>query len=517
MNAPFAQQQLAQQPQQNATSSPGPAQQARPALLSTNFSVDYPDRIGVVRNIELTLDRGEILGLVGASGSGKSTIASTLMGLIEAQGGKARGQVWFDGVELLGLNDDVIRAYRGYRVAMVMQSPLHVLNPAMSIGQQMCEAWLAHRKDDWEEPVCQALELACLPQSGEFLDLYPSQLSVGLAQRVLIAMGILHRPALLLVDEPTSALDLITASEILTLFRNLNRELGMAILMISHDLSAVATLCQRVAILQEGGIVESGPRDQIFQNPRHPYTRRLVTALAQLQTGALALPAVEDTAAQAGLLSLFEQIKAPLAPSLLDQTPNWSVIEDPSFGRHVDMRSQLEAAARVEAASASASQHADVDPVTGLLNSRGLFLALDRELARLRRSGNSLTMMVAAIEDFPRLIEIYGRTWAENVLRSIARKLKDQSREYDVLSRTDADEFVLVLPEFPVKFLEGRMVRLEQGAASAAAEVIGEQLQLTFTTAYAISPDDGQDAESLLAAAAGRMHELRQERAAESR
>jgi diguanylate cyclase (GGDEF)-like protein len=485
-----------------------PATPPRAPLLATNFSVDYPDRIGVVRNISLQLEPGDIVGLVGASGSGKSTIANALMGLIGLQGGQTRGEVRFEGVEMLGLKDSTLRAYRGYRYAMVMQSPLSVLNPAMTICQQMCEAWTAHRRDDWEEPVCQALELACLPQSMEFLELYPGQLSVGLAQRVLIAMAILHRPSLLIADEPTSALDVVTAGEILTLFRNLNRELGTGILMISHDLAAVASLCRKVAILHEGAIVESGSREQIFQSPRHPYTRRMVAALGQLHLGTFTLPPVpEETSSQAGLLNLLENSR-PLAPSLLDQTPEWSVIEDPGFEQRTDLRTQLESAARANAAEA---QHAaDVDPVTGLFNSRGLFLALDREIARLRRSGNSLSMIVTSIDGFSELSREHGRSWSESILKSIARKLRDQSREYDVLARTDADEFVLVLPEFPVKFMEGRIVRLEQGVAAAAAEVIGDRLTFTCTTTHANCPDDGDDAESLLALTGARMHEARQ-------
>ena len=490
-----------------------PGSAARRALLSANFSVDFPDRIGVVRNVELQLEPGDIVGLVGASGSGKSTIANALMGLTGLQGGTTRGEVRFEGVELLGLNDETLRAYRGFRYAMVMQSPLTALNPAMTIGQQMCEAWLAHRRDDWEGPVCQALEMASLPPSAEFLGLYPSQLSVGLAQRVLIAMAILHRPSLLIVDEPTSALDVITAGEILTLFRTLNRETGAGILMISHDLAAVATLCSRVAILHEGSIVESGPCQQIFKSPRHPYTRRMVTALGHLKTSAFGLldggGDLEDT--QDGLLHL-DQVTRPMTPSLLDQTREWSVIEDPGFPQRKDTRSELEASARASASSVDQ----DADPVTGLLNSRGLFLALDREIARLRRSGNSLSMIVTSIDGFAALNEEYGRTWGENILNSIARKFRDQCREYDVLARTDADEFVLVMPEFPIKFLEGRIVRLEQGAAAAAAEVIGDRLTFTFTTAYANCPEDGADAESLLALVAERLHEIRQERLAEA-
>jgi peptide/nickel transport system ATP-binding protein len=484
-------------------------------LLAANFSVDYPDRIGVVRNIELNLAPGDILGLVGASGSGKSTIANTLMGLTPLQGGRARGQVRFEGVELLGLKDEALQAYRGYRFAMVMQSPLSALNPALTIGQQMCEAWRAHRHDDWEEPVCQALELACLPQSAEFLDLLPNQLSVGLAQRVLIAMAILHRPSLLIVDEPTSALDIVTAGEILALFRSLNRDLGTGILMISHDLGAVATLCQRVSILQEGAIVESGSREQIFRNPRHPYTRRMVAALAEFQGGTPPLEAETPDAAQDSLLGLLNHSGHTMAPSLLDHTKAWSVIEDPGFEQRTDLRSQLEAEARAQETTPSGNGM-DLDPVTGLFNSRGLFLGLDREIARLRRSGNSLSMIVTSIEDFAALNRQYGRAFGENILKAIARKLRDQSREYDVLARTDADEFVLVLPEFPVKYLEGRIARLESGAAAAAGEVIGDSIALTFATAYANCPEDGQDAESLLALAATRLHELRQERAAEA-
>lgn len=486
----------------------------RPPLLATNFSVDYPDRIGVVRNIALHLDPGDVVGLVGASGSGKSTIANALLGLVGLQGGVTRGEVRFEGVEILGLKDETLRAYRGYRFAMVMQSPLSVLNPAMSIGQQMCEAWLAHRRDDWEEPVCQALEMACLPQSAEFMALQPGQLSVGLAQRVLIAMAILHRPSLLIVDEPTSALDVVTASEILTLFRSLNRELGMGILMISHDLAAVAGLCTKMSILCEGAVVESGSRDQIFQNPKHPYTRRMVAALGQLHLGVPApQPATaEEPVAQDQLLNLLENTR-PLAPSLLDQVPEWSVITDPGFEPRGDQRSQLEAAARAQAASTSIP--ADVDPVTGLFNSRGLFLALDREIARLRRSGNSLSMIVTSIDGFAELAQEYGKNWADTVLSAIARKLRDQSREYDALARTDADEFVMVLPEFPVKYMEGRIARLEQGAASAAAEVIGDRLTFSFTTVFANCPDDGEDAESLLALIAARLHEKRKEHASE--
>jgi len=167
-------------------------------------------------------------------------------------------------------------------MSIVLQSPLTSLNPALRIGTQLSEAWKAHAKQgqaQCEEAIRAALRSARLPDDEEFLRRRPSELSVGQGQRVNIAMASLHRPALLIADEATSALDTITQSEILSLFAELNRELKMAVLYISHDLPSVAALCQRVAIVYKGGIVESGTSDAIFTNPKHPYTQRLLSAI----------------------------------------------------------------------------------------------------------------------------------------------------------------------------------------------------------------------------------------------
>jgi len=175
-----------------------------------------------------------------------------------------------------------MRAIRGKEIALVLQSPLASLNPALKISAQMAEAWRAHRPEaakEWKRRALEALDQVSLPPEEDFLDRYPRQLSVGQAQRVLIAMAILHRPSLLIADEPTSALDAITQSEILKLFQQLNRELRMAMLFISHDLLSVAALCGRIAILQRGTIVECGPTEQVFGNPRNDYTRALLNAL----------------------------------------------------------------------------------------------------------------------------------------------------------------------------------------------------------------------------------------------
>jgi ABC-type dipeptide/oligopeptide/nickel transport system ATPase component len=165
---------------------------------------------------------------------------------------------------------------------MVLQSPVAALNPALRIGAQMAEAWRAHDKKNargWRDRALESCERVALPNAAELLERYPRQLSVGQAQRILIAMAILHRPRLLIADEPTSALDAITSAEILALFKNLRRELNMAMLFISHDLLSVSSLCDRLVILRRGEIVETGATAQIFQHPSHEYTRALVNAV----------------------------------------------------------------------------------------------------------------------------------------------------------------------------------------------------------------------------------------------
>ncbi|PWT98547.1 MAG: peptide ABC transporter ATP-binding protein [Terriglobia bacterium] len=246
-------------------------------VLYARISADYPNRPGVLEDVEFAIGRGEILGLVGESGSGKSTIAMTLLRLIESKGGKARGELLFQDRNLLALPGRKMRRVRGREIGLVLQSPLSALNPSLRIGAQILEAWRAHRQGSPD--LLQLLEMVNLPPEPGFLNRYPRQLSVGQAQRVLIAMAVIHRPALLIADEPTSALDVVTQAEILRLFSSLNRQMGTSILYISHDLLSVASFCHRIAILQQGRIVEANTTAEIFRNPQHPYTQALLAAI----------------------------------------------------------------------------------------------------------------------------------------------------------------------------------------------------------------------------------------------
>src|SRR5579862_67701 len=276
----------------------------RKSLLSVRITVRYPGKAPVLRGVSLEIARGEVVGLVGQSGSGKSTLAMAILGLLGRQRAVVEGSIIFQGADLLKMRERELRSLRGRAVSLVLQSPLASLNPALEIRTQLREAWRAHSdsndtNDARDHAIESALKSVSLPgrhDDPDFLRKRASQLSVGQAQRVLIAMAILHRPALLIADEATSALDVITQSEILALFRKLNRSTGMAILYISHDLASVAGICDRIAILHEGEIVECGSAEQIFTQPRHEYTRKLMAALPKIGTS-ISPPSLKTEAA----------------------------------------------------------------------------------------------------------------------------------------------------------------------------------------------------------------------------
>lgn len=250
-------------------------------LLSMNISATYAGRSAVLRDLQLEMRRGEILGLVGLSGCGKSTLSLAIPRLLHLKNGKVSGSIAFNGLDLMGLRESQMRSIRGRAIALILQSPVASLNPALRIQSQLDEAWLAHSAGsagDRHQTITQALRNVSLSGS-EILRKYPSQLSVGQAQRVLIAMAILHKPDLLVADEPTSALDAITRSEIMQLFASLNRQLGTAILFVSHDMQSVATISDRVAVMSDGQIVEIGSTEELFAHPQHHLTMQLLRTL----------------------------------------------------------------------------------------------------------------------------------------------------------------------------------------------------------------------------------------------
>jgi ABC-type dipeptide/oligopeptide/nickel transport system ATPase component len=260
-------------------------------LLSLRLSVSYPGKNGVLRDLALELRRGEILGLVGQSGCGKSTLALAILKLLHLKNARAEGSIFFNGRDLMPLKERAMRSLRGKEMALVLQSPMSSLNPALRLGTQLEEAWNVHQRstrEDRARALLETLENVSLPANDKFLRQYPAQLSVGQAQRVLIAMAVMHRPPLLIADEPTSALDIITQAEILQLFSGLSRKLGMSILYISHDLLSVATISQRVAVMERGEIVECRNTADLFTSPMHPYTCKLICALPVAPRFALA-------------------------------------------------------------------------------------------------------------------------------------------------------------------------------------------------------------------------------------
>jgi peptide/nickel transport system ATP-binding protein len=251
-------------------------------VLHLRLSVDYPSKPRVLREVTLDIDEGEIVGLIGESGSGKSTLALAILRLLEHKGGTSRGEVIFCGRHLEGLTRREMQQIRGNKIALISQSAMASLNPALRIGTQVAEAWKAHQNEcggEWQRNTLDIFERVSLPADEAFLGLYPHQLSVGQAQRVLIAMAVMHQPRLLIADEPTSALDAITRGEVIDLLKQLNRQMNMAVLFISHELLSIASLCRRVAILEKGEVVESGGVEQIFCRPEHAYTRALVGTL----------------------------------------------------------------------------------------------------------------------------------------------------------------------------------------------------------------------------------------------
>jgi len=249
-------------------------------LLRVRLGASYAGK-RVLHEINFDLERGEVLGLVGASGAGKSTVVLSLLGLLPWRGGRVTGEIALDGQNLLQLSESRLRELRGRQIALIPQSPMTALNSAISLENHFREAWRAHEKNGraaLSARVQRLLDEVQLPSDSEFLRRRPSQISVGQAQRVLIALALLHSPALIIADEPTSALDPVTQAQIVDLLRGLNRNHGTTLLYVSHDLVSVLRISDRIAVLNSGAIVETLPVDRLGA-ARHPATLNLLSTL----------------------------------------------------------------------------------------------------------------------------------------------------------------------------------------------------------------------------------------------
>ena len=282
-------------------------------LSVSNLTVQFSSGDATVRAIDglsLTIRRGETLGLVGESGSGKSTVALAVLGLV--QGDVRSGEVVFDGEDLLTMAPGRLRRVRGARIAMVFQDPASALNPVLRVGEQVAEVLRVHRGLDRAEARARTVEVlgrVGIPSAESRYRAFPHELSGGTRQRVLLAMALACEPELVLADEPTTSVDVTLQAQMLKLLRRSQRDSGMSMLFISHDLAVVSSICHRVLVLLAGKEIECGPVSELFSRPRHPYTAHLL-ASARALSGA----AGQDARAATASTSL-SRAGCPFAPS----------------------------------------------------------------------------------------------------------------------------------------------------------------------------------------------------------
>jgi peptide/nickel transport system ATP-binding protein len=255
-----------------------------------NLNVEFTTDDGIVHavnNVSYKVERGKTLAIVGESGSGKSVSSLAVMGLLKSANSKISGEVFFNGRELVGADPEEVRKLRGDEMAMIFQDPLSALHPYYTIGDQLAEAVLVHNKIKEAEARNRAAEMLTkvgIPSVDQRMDEYPHQLSGGMRQRVMIAMALINGPELLIADEPTTALDVTVQAQILDLLRELQKEFGTAIVLITHDLGVVADLADEVLVMYGGSAVEHAPVREIFYSPQMPYTWGLLASIPQIST-----------------------------------------------------------------------------------------------------------------------------------------------------------------------------------------------------------------------------------------
>jgi len=260
-------------------------------LTVDNLATHFHTRAGIVRAVDgvsYSLEKGQTLGIVGESGSGKSVSCYSLLGLIPMPPGRIEsGSAYFDGVDLLNASKDELRKIRGQRISMIFQDPMTALNPYMTIGAQLMEPLLLHRglsKEAAAKRSIDMLEAVGIQDAEQRMNAHPHQFSGGMRQRVVIAMALITEPEILIADEPTTALDVTIQAQILELIKSLQEKNGMAVILITHDLGVIAGICDSVAVMYAGRLVEQATASSLFHSPRHPYTHALMKSLPSMNT-----------------------------------------------------------------------------------------------------------------------------------------------------------------------------------------------------------------------------------------
>ena len=265
--------------------------------LHTSFFTPAGE-VRAVNGVSFSLERGKVLGIVGESGSGKSVTAYSIMQILASTGRIVDGSIKLDGQELVNSGEKVMKTVRGNKISIIFQDPMTSLNPTYTIGHQLMEAITLHtnrnRKEAWDRAV-EMLRLVNINEPEKRMKQYPFEQSGGMRQRIMIAMALACEPDILIADEPTTALDVTIQAQILDLMKDLQKELGMAIIMITHDLGVVAQLCDEVIVMYAGSICEQGTADEIFYNPKHEYTKGLMRSIPTADTAGTKLQPISGT------------------------------------------------------------------------------------------------------------------------------------------------------------------------------------------------------------------------------
>ena len=320
--------------------------------LHTSFFTDAGE-VKAVNGISFNLDRGKVLGIVGESGSGKSVTAYSIMQILAGTGKIVSGSIKLDGQELVNSGEKVMKNVRGNKVSIIFQDPMTSLNPTYTIGHQLMEAITLHtdrNKEQARERAIEMLKLVNVNEPEKRINQYPHEFSGGMRQRVMIAMALACEPDILIADEPTTALDVTIQAQILDLMKSLQKELGMAIIMITHDLGVVAQMCDEVIVMYAGSICEQGTADEIFYNPCHEYTKGLLRSIPTEGKEGKKLEPISGTP-----IDLLNMPKGcPFAPRcdaamkicLRERCERMQINEDHAAGCWMNVKKQMEGGAK---------------------------------------------------------------------------------------------------------------------------------------------------------------------------